>query len=165
MLHKSQVLFRALALFGVVAQLPSTLAAQEPPNFPEPFESLVTPRSVQDEFTENVAPQDNLGIPVEAVITAVRLGHYLAITAVGWLPKGAKDLWIRNSGSATVALFRTPSGTAEGAAQTPFARTFFLDLNDPGAAVLRNVATLNVVQPGGQVQSVAVQELPVASRD
>jgi hypothetical protein len=145
--------------------LASSLAAQEPPNFPEPFGTLITPRSVQEEFGSSATPQERLGSPVEAVITAVRLDHYLIITAAVYrLPEGINDVRLYSYGAATVALFGVPNGTKE-APQTPFARTFVRDLNDPGAAAFRKANALDVVQPGDRMQSVPVLELPATSRN
>lgn len=167
MFHDLQVLLRSLALSVGVALLASVVAAQEPTNFPEPFGSLITPRSVQDEFREDEVPQAELRHPVEGEVTAVRLGHYLVITAaVCRLPEGVRDVWLYDyPGSAKVALFGVPGGAAKGAEQPPFSKTFVRDLNDPGATAFRNSTVVNVVQPGGEMQSVPVLELPVASQD
>ena len=160
---------RTLALSILTALFASVLAAQDPTNSPEPFGNIVTPISVQDEFAqrraEAPAAQDCRGTPVEAVFSAVRLEGKLAITAVAWLPERSKerDVCLRRYPDRTVALLWASPGMAEGTAKVRFAKTFWVDLDDPREKEFMNATALNVSTKAGR-QSVPVEELPLPSQ-
>lgn len=156
---------RAVLIVAIAAVAPSAGASQQSPNFPETFGALVTPRSLEPP----VASVDVSAQPVaavKAVVTAVRLGDYLAVTAVGWLPEGAEDVaLLRSAVDDPTTITFTSSPPSPAPPKLPFAKTFFIDLNDDEATELRGTRTLRVVQPGGERESVPVRQLPLPMSD